>query len=109
MTKIKKLFSGLKELFNKTHEKEYTTMAFYTTFGKHFEEPNDSFSMDIDSDDADGTISVSTATINNEKDAVLVVVDGFPLDEDSSHAILLTKDNCIELIRALSIAESLLR
>lgn len=47
--------------------------------------------------------------MTKEKDAVLVEVDGFPLDEGSSHAILLTKDNCIKLIRALSTAASLLR
>lgn len=109
MTKSKKLFSGLKELFNKTHEKEYTTKAFYSTFGKHFEEPNDSFSMDIGSDEADGSISVNTTTINEEKDAVLIEVDGFSLDEDSSHVVILSKDNCVELIRALSTAASLLR
>lgn len=109
MTKIKKLFSGLKELFDKTHEMQYKTKAFYTTFGKHFEEPNDSFSMDIDSDEADGSISVSTATINKEKDAVLIEVDGSSLDEDSSHVVILSKDNCVELIRALSTAASLLR
>lgn len=57
----------------------------------------------------DGTISVSTTTINEEKDAVLVEVDGFTLDDGTTQAVLLTKDNCVELIRALSTAASLLR
>ena len=109
MAKEKKIFECLKESFDKTHEMELKVKALYDGFGNHFDETNDSFSMDIDSDDADGTISVSTATINKEKDAVLVEVDGFHLDEGSSHAILLTKDNCIKLIRALSTAASLLR
>ena len=65
--------------------------------------------MDVDSSEDNGTISVSTTTINEEKDAVLVEVDGFILDEDSSQSILLTKDDCIKLIRALSTAVSLLR
>lgn len=109
MAKEKKIFECLKESFDKTHEMELKVKAIYDGFGNHFEEVNDSFSMDIDSDDDDGTISVSTATINKEKDAVLVEVDGFPLEEGSSNAILLTKDNCIKLIRALSTAASLLR
>lgn len=109
MAKEKKIFECLKESFDKTHEMELKVKAIYDGFGNHFEEANDSFRMDIDSDDDDGTISVSTATINNEKDAVLVEVDGFPLEGGSSNAILLTKDNCIKLIRALSTAASLLR
>ena len=99
MAKEKKIFSGLKDSFDNTHEME----------GKHFEEPNDSFSVDVDSSEDDGTISVSTTTINEEKDAVLVEVDGFTLDDDTTQAVLLTKDNCVELIRALSTAASLLR
>lgn len=88
---------------------ELKVKALYDAYGDNFEETNDSFYMDIDSDENDGTISVSTTTIIKEKDAVLVEVDGFPLDEGSSRAILLTKDNCIKLIRALSTAASLLR
>lgn len=109
MAKEKKVFSGLKESFDKTHEMELKVKALYDGFGKHFEEPNDSFDMDVDSSEDNGTISVSTTTINEEKDAVLVEVDGFILDEDSSQSILLTKDDCIKLIRALSTAASLLR
>lgn len=109
MEKEKKVFSGLKESFDKTHEMELKVKALYDTYGDNSEETNNSFYMDIDSDENDGTISVSTTTIIKEKDAVLVEVDGFPLDEGSSRAILLTKDNCIKLIRALSTAASLLR
>lgn len=109
MTKEKKVFSGLKESFDKTQEIELKVKTLLDGFGNHFEVSNDSFSMDVDSGNDDGTISVSTTTVNKEKDAVLVEVDGFPLDEGSSHAILLTKDNCIKLIRALSTAASLLR
>lgn len=104
-----KAFSSLKESFDKTHEIELKAKALCNGFGNHFEELNDSYSMDVDSDDTDGTISVSTATINKEKDVVLIEVNGFSLDEDSSHAVLLSKDNCIKLIRALSTAASLLR
>lgn len=109
MEKEKKVFSSLKESFDKTHEMELKVKALYDAYGDNFEETNDSFYMDIDSDENDGTISVSTTTIIKEKDAVLVEVDGSPLDEGSSRAILLTKDNCIKLIRALSTAASLLR
>ena len=43
MAKEKKVFSGLKESFDKTHEMELKVKALYDGFGKHFEEPNDSF------------------------------------------------------------------
>lgn len=109
MAKEKKIFSGLKESFDKTHEMELKVKALYDGFGKHFEEPNDSFNMDVDSSEDDGTISVSTTTINTEKDAVLVGIDGFTIDEETTQYILLTKNNCVELIRALSTAASLLR
>lgn len=109
MAKEKKIFSGLKESFDKTHEMELKVKALYDGFGKHFEEPNDSFNMDVDSSEDDGTISVSTTTINTEKDAVLVGIDGFTVDEGTTQYILLTKNNCVELIRALSTAASLLR
>ena len=109
MEKEKKIFSALKESFDKTHEMELKVKALYDVFGKHFKEPNDSFNMDVDSSEDDGTISVRTITINEEKYAVLVEVDGFTLDDGMTQAVLLTKDNCVELIRALSTAASLLR
>ena len=70
---------------------------------------NDSFRMDVDTDIEGVTISVSNIAVSNEEDAVLVVASGFILKENSFRTILLSKDNCIKLIRALSTAASLLR
>jgi len=107
--KIRTPFEMLRDSFDNTLNIEQKTKVLYDTFGKHYEEGNNSFSLDVDASDSDGSVSVSTSTIIGEKDVVLLEVGGILVDKDGSQAVLLNKDDCMKLIRALSTAASLLR